>query len=145
MINPNKDLCTKLDDFLDEKTIWEIQLNNGIWVYQDDYRPDVQPYSAWIRLKLFLEQNTHLYIEQMRFRFRDHVEVLPIQEADAYYFSKSLGSIIGSGQVHHHYIGGALIPKTSTIKCWKYKIPELIVVETSYKRLDKTANLIWCQ
>jgi hypothetical protein len=138
-------VCSVVDEFLEDKTIWEVKLNNGAWIYQDDNRPDRNPVSAWERLGNLLQLNRVIHIEEMRFRFRDHIEVLPIIASDAYYFSKSIGTLIGGGITDHYYIGGALLKDKSLLKMWKYKIPELILVEEYHKRLNevKSPNLIY--
>ena len=83
-------VCTGWDEYLSsysiDNTIWFVKLSNGETVYQDDGRPDVEPNSAWLRLKEYCAEK-NLRIEQMYLQYRSHVE--PIGEGyDGYYFCK---------------------------------------------------------
>tara|TARA_Y100000310_G_scaffold271078_1_gene285370 strand:+ start:48 stop:467 length:420 start_codon:yes stop_codon:yes gene_type:complete len=126
-------LCTNGDDkFLREKTIWIVELSNGISVFQDDDRPGIAPASAWLRLKKYVEENS-LFIAKLSIKFRSHTKKLPA--AEQYHFAKGVGCLVGS-EPDDYYIFGLLSSGVLTRK--KFKVPEIILAEkTVVTDLDK--------
>ena len=47
----SKKIDPYISAYADSNPIWIVKLSNGETVYQDDGRPDVEPESAWLRLK----------------------------------------------------------------------------------------------
>lgn len=80
-----------VQDFQDAgNAIWVTELSDGRSVYMDDYRPGVEPHSAWMRLRRYLKDNP-LKIDTIYLRFRSNIirEVVPYR-ADGYFFSRKL-------------------------------------------------------
>ena len=63
----SKELTEYVSVYADSHPIWMVTLSNGESVYQDDNRPNIYPESAWIRLKIYCEEND-LYITDMKIR-----------------------------------------------------------------------------
>ena len=53
----SKKIDPYISAYADSNPIWIVKLSNGETVYQDDGRPDVEPESAWLRLKQYCEDN----------------------------------------------------------------------------------------
>jgi len=131
-------VCTGWDEYLSsysiDNTIWFVKLSNGETVYQDDGRPDVEPNSAWLRLKEYCAEK-NLRIEQMYLQYRSHVE--PIGEGyDGYYFCKGASGLLFSEETLHSFVVGTLSGDTLSVKC--FKTPELTVIQTETR--DKLGN-----
>ena len=136
-------VCTIKDDFLEHKTIWEVLLDNGLTVFQDDDRIGEEEPSAWIRLKKYVEENK-LNIQQMRLRFRDNVVSIG-KNTTGFYFAKGCGKDSTQEDTNHFYIVGYL-EDSNIFQCLWYKIPELILFDSCTKDAnDKTweNNIIW--
>ena len=117
------------DEYIKNKyegeTRWIVVLNNGLTIYQDDDRPEVFPNSAWERLRIYCME-TGNFITNMRLQFRSHTEHLP-DNADGYYFVKSVLSGFGMNRTLSYFVVGVLI--NNIIKVTHWKIPELIPTE----------------
>jgi hypothetical protein len=122
-------LCVHEDEFIRNKyegeTRWIVVLSNGLSVYQDDDRPDIHPPSAWERLHNYCKE-TGNYPVNMRIQFRSHTESLP-ENAEGYYFVKSVLGEFGSNRTWHFFVTGVL--ENGIIKVNKWKVPELIPTE----------------
>lgn len=122
-IESKSDLCTSLDDFLDEKTIWIATLSNNEVIYQDDDRPGRTPNSAWLRLGVYLKKKG-LTIKGMAFKFRSHHENLPAP-IDGAYFSKAILGNYDEDTNIHFYIYGSY-EKGKVTRCVWYRVPEIV-------------------
>jgi len=143
--NQSNKICTALDDFLDEKTIWIATLSDGTKVYQDDERPGITEHSAWIRLGWHI-QNTGLRIVALQARFRSHVEEIP-RNAPGYFFARgALGHFGGKtrkSSTKHYLIMGA--QNGDEIPCHWYKAPELLIEKTVVKKLSEVESPYFIQ
>ena len=123
-------VCTGWDEYLSsysiDNTIWFVKLSNGETVYQDDGRPDVEPNSAWLRLKEYCAEK-NLRIEEMYLQFRSHVEPIGTGH-DGYYFCKGASGFLFSEETLHSFVVGTLSGDTLSIR--HYKTPELTVLQT---------------
>lgn len=118
------DLCLVEDNFLEDKTIWIVELSDGTRVYQDDNRPGSKIGCAWTRLGLFLSKSP-LLINKMWLKFRDHAIEMP-SNCIGYYFAKGIGRGVNSGGSHHYYTVGVRLHNNDTkIRCVKFDIPSL--------------------
>lgn len=130
-------ICTAKDKFIhnyqETYPSWEIMLDSGLIVYQDDYRPGVKPYSAWERLYHYCHESND-FINRMTIRFRSNVHALP-EGADGYYFSKGVRGGIYSTRTLHLFFVGTLIKDVLTVQCWKVPemMPEVIEERDPYK------------
>jgi len=119
-------------EWLDQKDIagWQVQLNTGQMVYEDDERPGFIP-SAWERLCLHCK-NTGEYIESMWIRFRDHVELVGTKE-EGFYLFKEIRHHPSWKKPEFYYIAGIL--QDNIIKCQKWKLPEILVDSTENREI----------
>ena len=119
-------ICTEPDVYLgqccDKNAIWSVVLSDGTTVFQDDYRPEVYPESAWVRLKQYCKE-TGLYIKSMKVAFRSH-EVDVGEEEDGVYFCKGASAFMTSNITNELYIVGTL--NDGVLRVEKWKVPELI-------------------
>ena len=129
------EICTQLDEFLDEKTIWIATLADNTKVYQDDNRPGVSPSSAWIRLGNYLRRNV-LGIAGMALKFRSHIEILP-QNAAGYYLAR--GILGHPGSPNKHFLVAGFQAEDKVICRW-FKTPELIVMREVVKSLAEVES-----
>lgn len=123
------------DSFIEDKCIWEVILDNGAMVYQDDDRPGVWHRTAWIRLYDYVTQRG-LYITSMRLRFRTHIVHLPTQTT--YIYRRGIIQEFRGPETQCHVVGN--IVGDQIVSVW-YRVPELIVCRTTnrdvrQKRLD---------
>ena len=133
-INPSNNLCTKPDDFLEEKAIWIATLSDGTKVYQDDERPGVDEPSAWIRLGHYLGESG-LGIVGMELRFRSHIVPLP-PDAPGYYFARGIRRDCAVGSKNKHYLVAGVQIGDSILKRW-YKTPELLMERDAIIPVDE--------
>ena len=52
----SKSIDTYVNVYGDSHPMWIAKLSNGETIYQDDGRPEVEPASAWLRLKDYCDQ-----------------------------------------------------------------------------------------
>jgi len=112
-----------LRDHFEHQTRWIVELSNGISVIQDDFRPGVEPVSAWERLGLYCVE-TSLYIVKMRLQFRSHTVPINLgHDPDGVFFCKSIVGSLGTKNVHA-YLTGRLHGQILEVEKWR--VPELI-------------------
>ena len=118
--------------------IWVATLTDGRRVWMDDHRPGLEPYSAWIRLREFL-QETSLGIRGFRLKFRSH-EICPASDgADGYFFSKSSVRVAG-GKTRQFYLFGHLFGDRIQVQRWK--VPELILVDLDARLPERAGECV---
>jgi hypothetical protein len=127
-------ICTELDDFLEDKTIWIAKLSNNLLVYQDDDRPGKIP-NAWMRLKEYIKKN-NLLVVALALRFRSHVIDMP-PNAPAYYYAKSV--IMNGNKSQNCAAIGYL--KDDVIEICDFTIPELESINNFKLTYDKYAYI----
>lgn len=123
-------LTSQYDDYVASRqddhreAIWYVELSDGTTVYQDDFRPGLNPWSAWLRLGTHCRESG-LRIRSLSLRFRSHVEdhILP-RDADGYYFAKSAVRLLEGGDTAHFYLVGDL--KSDDLKVYRWAVPELV-------------------
>lgn len=101
---------------------WQVELNTGQMVYEDDDRPGFIP-SAWERLCYHCQQ-TGNYVVSMWIRFRDHVECVGTGE-EGFYLFKEIRHHPSWEKPEFYYIAGVL--SDDIIRCKKWKLPEILV------------------
>tara|TARA_R110000765_G_scaffold93225_7_gene175808 strand:- start:21742 stop:22275 length:534 start_codon:yes stop_codon:yes gene_type:complete len=118
-------VCKEYDDYLgkfaEKNAIWYVTLSNGETVYQDDGRPNVEPSSAWVRLKDYCGEN-NVYIEEMFLKYRSNV-IKTASNVKGYYFCKSVSGLLFSDETRHSYVVGSVDGDKVSISSWK--TPEL--------------------
>jgi hypothetical protein len=132
-------VCTELDNFLEDKTIWIAKLSNNLLVYQDDDRYGRIP-NAWIRLKEYIKKN-NLSVIALAVRFRSHIVEIP-PNSKGYYYAKS---IFMNGSTSKDCIAiGYYNEDTNKFDVTDFAIPEL---EPLYNfSIDNTNNnpaILW--
>jgi hypothetical protein len=132
-------ICTQYDAFLEDrdKSVWVATLSNGQIVYQDDDRPYLFPTNSWLRLKQYILLNK-LKIDYIQIKFRSHIELVTPKGADAYYFSNRVASFHGLNI--NYYIVGWI--ENDKIKFGKWRVPEILLEEFSYKPIEGNEELI---
>jgi hypothetical protein len=109
----------KLCEFEDEVIInnlegharWVVELSNGLKIYQDDFRQyeefkDELYYSTWSRLRHYC-YSERIDIVGMYLQFRTNRHNLA-QNADGYYFCKSILAAFGMPENHHFFVTGVV-------------------------------------
>lgn len=132
-------VCKAIDEFLRDKVIWVVHLNNGETIYQDDGREGEAEPSAWIRLRQYVTAN-NLRIERMELVFRVHsrgnvVEMAP--NADGYYFAYGALAQMGTPGTHSLYVTGHLWEGRLCIQKWS--VPALEQIEEEVREPDLTS------
>ena len=130
-------ICTEKDKFITEyiegQPSWEVVLNDGTRVYQDDYRPGVSPPSAWVRLGKYCKAN-NLYIVDMYVRFRSNIKHVG-SDCDGYYFCKGSRGSMGGDRTMQLFYAGTLVDDKLEVQCWK--TPEMIIDGVSERDVNK--------
>jgi len=130
-------ICTTKDQYIvnyqETYPCWVVTLSSGLVVFQDDFRPGIEPHSAWERLYHYCHANDD-YISKMIVRFRSNVQSLP-ENADGYYFSKGVRAGIYAVRTLHLFFTGTLNNGLLEVQCWKVPemIPELIEERDPHK------------
>jgi|TARA_R100001163_G_scaffold61502_1_gene51554 hypothetical protein len=118
----SKELDTYISIYSDSNPIWIATLSNDEVIYQDDGRPDVEPASAWLRMKQYCEEND-LHITNMKVRNRSHIEDAG-SNYDGYFFCKGAGALMfGDFTVHTFNIG---VLENGKLRVRTWRLPELI-------------------
>ena len=118
----SKELTEYVSVYADSNPIWMVTLSNGESVYQDDNRPNIYPESAWIRLKIYCEEND-LYITDMKIRNKGNVKSIE-SNCDGYFFCKGAGAFLFGDETVHSFIIGTLNGDTLQVRKWR--LPELV-------------------
>ena len=103
----SKELNDYVIKYADNNPIWIATLSNGETIYQDDDRPNIEPASAWVRLKQYCEENS-FHITNLKVRNRTHIEEVGSGH-DGYFFCKGAGALMFSDFVVHTYNIGVLM------------------------------------
>tara|TARA_R110000824_G_scaffold14985_5_gene63387 strand:- start:7623 stop:8105 length:483 start_codon:yes stop_codon:yes gene_type:complete len=131
-------LSKEFDDYIniyaDQNPLWIATLSNDEVIYQDDGRPDVEPASAWTRLKQYCDTND-LYIQSIKLRNKSHIEDLGSGH-DGYFFCKSAGALLFGDMTQHAFVFGTLNGENLSVRRWR--LPELI--SESVEERDPYAN-----
>ena len=122
----SKEFDTYINVYADNNPLWIATLSNGETIYQDDGRPNVEPASAWIRLKRYCKIND-VYITNMKIRNRSHVQDIG-SDYDGYFFCKGAGGLLFGDMTLHTFIIGTLAGEKLSVKKWR--LPELISEES---------------
>jgi hypothetical protein len=114
------------DEYIHEP-YWRVVLSDDRLVYS--YRGR----RSWLELRSYLAQNPSIYIKELSFGFRDHIETVHSGAAD-YFFVHSVLADYGSGWEIDFYVGG--YRDGDKVICKKFRIPEIFLVEESSRGLD---------
>ena len=117
---------------------WQVVLNNGENVFQDDGRPGEFPTNAWLRLKEYCEKND-LYIVDMNIRFRDNVYAKP-SNMDGYNFALGVRGAFGSTVTMQLFFVGTLQTEVLKVQCWK--VPEMLYEWTEERDPEGTPECL---
>ena len=121
----SKEFDTYINVYADNNPLWIATLSNGETIYQDDGRPNVEPPSAWVRLKKYCEVN-NLHITNIKVRNKSHIEDVG-SGYDGYFFCKSVGALMFGDMTQHSFVLGVLEGEKLSVRKWR--LPELIPEE----------------
>lgn len=87
----DQSVTTEIDDFIRDKDMhyWAATLSNGITVYEDDDRPELEEKNAWKRLKAYCEIN-RIHVEKLELVFRSNRLTIDTSDCDGVFFIKSV-------------------------------------------------------
>lgn len=131
-------ICTKVDEFIEDKTQWVATLCDGTVVYKDDEREGQEIQSAWIRLQKFCRENKKSIID-LHLRFRSNIIHVLDRDSDGYFFANKIVQLIGGPSFDFFVIGSI---KNGKIFTKTFKTPELIQVEESERSLDEYIDFV---
>lgn len=135
----SNNLCVEPDEFVQNKSIWVVQLSDKTTVYQDDDRPGVEEPSAWTRLKRYCAAN-NVYVERFWLQFRSNViEILP-QFADGYYFSKTAMKVWGEEETRHGYIVAVIW--NERLVGYNVSVPDFTIQELINRSVDWDSDFL---
>lgn len=126
-------VCKTEDEFLEDKTHWFVDLTNGERVWQDDYRPGVNPPQAWLRLGQYVKEN-NLNILRMCLRFRSHLEFPLPDNALGYFFSKAALAFYGENDTIQMFLIGHYDGEVVHVQAWR--TPELLQEWTQVRTIN---------
>jgi hypothetical protein len=128
-------LCLVCDDFIEDKTMWVVDLQDGTKIFQDDNRPGLTTPSAWKRLGYYMQDFPENTIAKMRLRFGTHVVELPSGHPFYFYSRGLLQAITQTHGLDFHIVGW---PNDSgSITCVWYKVPELVVTQEVTREISE--------
>lgn len=126
-------ICKEIDLFIVGNPMWVARLSNGETVYQDDYRPDYEESSAWIRLSQYISINK-LKIVNLGLRFKTN-QFWMEPDKPGYFFSKVAGATWGDDNTFHYYKIGYI--DGNMVKTWQYTLPELTLFHMNEKSIEE--------
>lgn len=145
-------ICTEKDIyFFDNRWYWEVKLDNGLIVYQDDGRDSSVQTPAWLRLKEYCFKN-NLDIVEYWLKFRDHHIPILIPDIeynnpiDGLYFAFGIGKeVFCSDILNHHVIAGILID--GRVITETYDVPSLELIDRQHRLYTPELSrfIIWRQ
>lgn len=119
-------ICTQRDNYVvnyqESNPSWIVELESGLVVFQDDFRPGVEPFSAWERLYNHCHTEKD-YIRGMTIKFRSNAQRIP-DNADGYYFSKGVRGALFLTRTINLFFVGTLNEGVLRVQCWK--VPEML-------------------
>tara|TARA_R100000005_G_C4991349_1_gene198706 strand:- start:36 stop:518 length:483 start_codon:yes stop_codon:yes gene_type:complete len=118
----SKEFDSYVNIYADRNPIWIATLSNGEVIYQDDGRPEAEPSSAWVRLKIYCEEN-NLHITNIKVRNKSHIEDVG-SDYDGYFFCKGAGALMFGDYTVHTFNIGVLEGEKLRVRTWR--LPELI-------------------
>lgn len=127
-------VCKQEDDFLEDKSLWFVDLSNRERIWMDDNRPGVQPRSAWLRLRMYLEE-IKADIVGFYIKFRSHLESPLLHNAQGYFFCHKLLAGLGDDDIIKSFLIGDFDGKGVSIQEWR--TPELIQENFEYRPLEE--------
>ncbi len=130
-------LClSSKDPYLDEKTVWVAELDDGTKVYCDDGRGS--PVIAWQRLKNYSDQNNRK-ISSLTLKFRSHEVSMIIDEYD------QVGVVNSVLFVYPHFQKDSfnvVREKRGECDVTQYIIPELEIFKTNTRPSDSYEKIL---
>lgn len=112
------------------ETRWVVTLEDDTKIFQDDYRPGIEPYSAWTRLKHHVESN-NLIIKNMILQFRSHIIPVNNGPVDGFFFCKAVLGGLALEKTIQYYIAGTL--KNDILETRKWYVPELELESAEFR------------
>jgi hypothetical protein len=131
-------VCTQIDDFIKEKSVWVAVLSNGETIYADDNRDGLEPKSAWKRLKEYVSAN-NLQVVRFGIKFRSHQEWLP-DNCPGYFFANGIGATLFTNKNINYQILGYV--EDGKIICRHFIIPSLLVGTITVRDLKDSPSLL---
>ncbi len=123
--------------FLEDKTVWVAVLSDNTTVYADDYYDELEPVSAWLRLKDYLAKNK-LSIIKFGLRFRDNYKWLP-ENCDGYYFANGAVAMLFSNQTIEYKVIGYI--ENDQLICRSYSVPALLLGQVTIRDITDSISL----
>jgi hypothetical protein len=127
-------VCKAEDDFLEDKSIWFVDLSNGERIWMDDGRPGVEPVSAWRRLRIYLQEN-QLKIVSLYLKFRSHIEKPLPDNAAGYFFCNKALAFWGEDDTILSLLVGIYDGKGISIQEWL--VPDLTLEKEEYRNIEQ--------
>lgn len=125
------------DDYIigrfEQHTRWIANLTNGERIYQDDGRPEVEPESAWLRLKEYVHTNK-LAIRDLIIQFRSHIVQVNKEPVDGFFFRNKILGSFGNPECTNFFVVGTL--KDGIVSVTSYQIPEIEVESTDTRKVE---------
>ena len=138
-----KEFDSFINQYADQNPIWIAELSNGETIYQDDGRDEIEPSSAWLRLKSYCEKNS-VSIVGMKIKNRSNIEDVTDTDAEAYFFCKGASAFMFSEETTQSFINGTL--KDGNLHTRTWRLPELKVDHSDNRNPhDYTECLIFNQ
>ena len=131
-------LCTEDCDYLEDKSIWVVNLSNSLTVFQDDDRSGKEPV-AWKRLWDYC--NSELVdIVAMYLQFRSNRKMMP--EGDniqGYYFAYGAHKEFDEHITRMHYVSGYV--EEGRLNTEWYRTPELLSTKRKISRTPEESDI----
>jgi hypothetical protein len=124
-------VCKTEDDFLEDKSLWFVDLTNGERIWMDDGRPGIHPRSAWLRLATYLKE-TNTSIVRMCIKFRSHLESPLPENAPGYFFSHKVLAFWGEDVTIPSFLIGFFDGETIHVQEWQ--VPELMQINLESRK-----------
>ena len=118
---------------MEDHTFLEIILDNNETAF-------LKEFDEWLILKEYCE-DTNSSVENIRVRFRDHVELVA-EEADGYFFTKGVGGWVGTEDAQENFFIIGKLYGDVVMKAW-WKIPEITKTQTDRVPVEEMKNLIY--
>lgn len=131
-------LCIEECDYLEDKTIWVVNLSNGLTVFQDDERSGKEPI-AWKRLADYCNSEG-VDIVAMYLQFRSNRKIMPEGEnIEGYYFAYGAHKEFDERITRMHYVAGTV--DQGRLNTEWYTTPELLSTKRKSSRKPDQSDI----
>ena len=119
----SKSIDTYVNVYGDSHPMWIAKLSNGETIYQDDGRPEVEPASAWLRLKDYCDQEK-IHVKSLLLKNKSNqIVAVEDDDNDGIFLTKAAGAFLFGDETLQFFNVGVI--KDGKAYLTKWKMPDM--------------------